>query len=68
VESGSLPGTRIDVGQDLGVDDATFGAKTRVDTDLDLYYGRIGWTWQFPVVPGVFTIGPLSIFSPRCRG
>jgi hypothetical protein len=100
VESGSIPGTRIDVGQDLDVDDAnipelrltfsiglssklrlaylqgnfdgdttlgqsiqfsgtTFGASTRVDTDLDLYYGRIGWTWQFPVVPGIFKIGPL---------
>jgi hypothetical protein len=100
VESGSIPGTRIDVGQDLDVDDAnlpeirltfstglnsklrlaylqgnfdgettlgqsiqfsgrTFGANTRVDTDLDLYYGRIGWTWQFPVVPGIFRIGPL---------
>jgi hypothetical protein len=100
VESGSLPGTRIDVGQDLRVDDAnlpevrltfatglssklrlaylqgsfdgattlgqsiqfagtTFGANTRVDTDLDLYYGRIGWTWQFAAVPGIFTIGPL---------
>ena len=100
VESGSLPGTRIDVGQDLRVDDAnipevrltfstgvhsklrlaylqgsfdgdttlsqsirfsgtTFAATTRVDTDLDLYYGRIGWTWQFAAVPGIFTIGPL---------
>lgn len=100
VESGSLPGTRIDVAQDLGVDDAhipevrltfstglnsklrlaylqssfdgettlgqsiqfagtTFGASTRVDSDLDLYYGRIGWTWQFVAVPGIFKIGPL---------
>lgn len=100
VESGSIPGTRLDFGQDLDVDDAnlpeirvtfatglnsklrlaylqgnfdgettlgqsiqfsgrTFGASTRVDTDLDLYYGRIGWTWQFPVVPGKFRIGPL---------
>jgi hypothetical protein len=100
VESGSIPGTRIDVGQDLDVHDenlpevrltfstglnsklrlaylqgrfdgettlgqslqfsgTTFGANTRVDTDLDLYYGRIGWTWQFPVVPGVFRVGPL---------
>ena len=100
VESGSIPGTRLDLRQDLDVDDAnlpeirltfatglnsklrlaylqgnfdgettlgqsiqfsgrTFGAGTRVDTDLDLYYGRIGWTWQFPVVPGKFRIGPL---------
>ena len=100
VESGSIPGTRIDVGEDLRVDDAnipevrltfstslnsklrlaylqgsfdgdttlsqsirfsgtTFGANTRVDTDLDLYYGRIGWTWQFAAVPGIFKIGPL---------
>ena len=100
VESGSIPGTRLDFGQDLDLDDAnipeirltfatglnsklrlaylqgnfdgettlgqsiqfsgtTFGASTRVDTDLDLYYGRIGWTWQFPVVPGKFRIGPL---------
>ncbi len=100
VESGSLPGTRIDLEQDLRVDDAnipegrltfstglnsklrlaylqgnfdgqttlgqsiqfagtTFGANTRVDTELDLYYGRIGWTWQFVAVPGIFKIGPL---------
>ena len=100
VESGSIRGTRIDVGQDLRVDDAnipevrltfstglhsklrlaylqgsfdgdttlaqslqfsgtTFGANTRVDTDLDLYYGRIGWTWQFAPIPGIFKIGPL---------
>jgi len=100
VESGSIPGTRIDLGQDLDVDDAsipevrltlstglnsklrlaylqgsfdgvttlgqslqfsgtTFGANTRVETELDVYYGRIGWTWQFPVVPGVFRLGPL---------
>jgi hypothetical protein len=100
VESGSIPGTRIDLGQDLRVDDAnipearltfstglnsklrlaylqgsfdgdttlgqsiqfagrTFAASTRVDTDLDLYYGRIGWTWQFVAVPGIFKIGPL---------
>ena len=100
VESGSLPGTRIDVGQDLRVDDAnlpevrltfstglnsklrltylqgnfdgattlsqsiqfagtTFGASTRVESDLDLYYGRVGWTWQFNAVPGIFKIGPL---------
>ena len=100
VESGSIPGTRIDLDQDLDVEDAslpevrltfatglnsklrlaylqgsfdgettlgqsiqfsgrTFGANTRVESELDLYYGRIGWTWQFPVVPGVFRIGPL---------
>src|SRR3954466_12462684 len=100
VESGSLEGTHIDVGQDLRVDDAnlpevrltfatglnsklrlpylqgdfggattlgqsiqfagtTFGANTRVDTELDLYYGRVGWTWQFVAIPGIFKIGPL---------
>ena len=100
IESGSIPGTRIDIGQDLDVGDenlpeirltlstglngklrlaylqgsfdgdttlgqsiqfsgTTFAANTRVESDLDLYYGRIGWTWQFPVVPGVFKIGPL---------
>ena len=99
VESGSIPGTRIDLDQDLDVGDeslpeirltfatslnsklrlaylqggfdgettlgqsiqfsgTTFAANTRVETDLDLYYGRIGWTWQFPVVPGVFKLGP----------
>jgi hypothetical protein len=100
VESGSIPGTRIDLGQDLDVGDenlpeirltfstspnsklrlaylqgrfdgdttlgqsiqfsgTAFAANTRVETDLDFYYGRAGWTWQFPVVPGVFKIGPL---------
>jgi hypothetical protein len=47
------------LGQTIEFGGTTFSANTRVDTDFDLYYGRLGWTWQFPVVPGIFKIGPM---------
>lgn len=100
VKDGSIPGTRLDFGEDLSVDGenlpelrltfstglnskirlaylqgtfegdttldrsiefagTTFTASTRVDSELELYYGRIGWAWQFVAVPGIFKIGPL---------
>ncbi len=40
-------------------DDTTFAATMRVDSELELHYARFGWIWQFPVVPGVFRIGPI---------
>jgi hypothetical protein len=100
VKSGSVPGTRIDFDNELGVENEnlpelrltfstglnskirlaylhgdfegdrtiersfqfagkTFTANSRVESEMELHYGRIGWTWQFPLVPGVFRIGPL---------
>jgi hypothetical protein len=37
----------------------TFTASSRVETDVDVHYGRLGWAYMFPVVPGIFKIGPL---------
>lgn len=100
VESDSIPGTRIDLDRDLGMDGdnlpeirlgigtglnsrfrlaythgefegartlergiefagTTFAATSRVESELELHYGRIGWAWQFIAVPGIFKIGPL---------
>lgn len=100
IKSDSVPGTRVDLKNDLGVEDenlpearltfwtgpnsrirlaylygsfsgdtilgqtiqfhgTTFSANTRVETDLDIHYGRVGWAYMFPVVPGIFKVGPL---------
>lgn len=100
VKSGSVPGSRIDLDDDLAVDredlpelrltvstglngklrlaylhgdfegertiersfqfaGTTFTANSRVDSDIELHYGRIGWAWQFIAVPGVFKVGPM---------
>lgn len=37
----------------------TFTANSRVDTEMELHYGRIGWAWQFLAFPGIFKIGPM---------
>lgn len=100
VTSDSVPGTRFDLKDDLGVDDenlpevrlifwtgpnsrirlgylygkfegdttldrtiqfdgTTFPASTRVQSEFELHYGRLGWAYMFPVVPGIFKVGPL---------
>jgi hypothetical protein len=100
VKSDSVPGTRFDLKNDLGVENenlpevrltfftgpnsrirlaylygkfegdtildqtiefngATFAANSRVESEFDVYYGRLGWAYMFPVVPGIFTVGPL---------
>jgi hypothetical protein len=37
----------------------TFTANTRVESEVEFHYGRIGWSWQFLGVPGIFKVGPL---------
>lgn len=38
----------------------TFALDARVDSDLDLEYGRVGWAWQFLATgDGAFRVGPL---------
>jgi hypothetical protein len=37
----------------------TFTASSRVESDVEVHYGRIGWTWQPLGVPGIFKVGPL---------
>lgn len=40
-------------------DDTVFAATTRVESELELHYARLGWIWQFPLVPGILRIGPM---------
>jgi hypothetical protein len=37
----------------------TFTASSRVESDIEFHYGRVGWAWQPLGVPGIFKIGPL---------
>ena len=37
----------------------TFTAATRVMTDLEIHYGRLGWLWQPLSIPGVLKFGGL---------
>jgi len=36
-----------------------YPASTRVVSELDLHYFRLGWIWQLPVIPGKLRAGPL---------
>jgi hypothetical protein len=100
VKGDSLPGTRFDLKNDLGVEDenlpevrltfwtgpnsrirlaylygkfegdtileqtiqfngTTFTANSRVESEVEVHYGRLGWAYMFPIVPGIFKVGPL---------
>jgi hypothetical protein len=56
---------RIDMESDATLDEtiqfagSTFTVGTRVESDLDGHYGRLGWAWQFLGIPGLFKVGPL---------
>jgi hypothetical protein len=41
----------------------TFTAGTRVESEFDMHYGRIGWIWTPSIVPGVFRVGPMFEFK-----
>lgn len=38
---------------------STFTANTQVESEFDMYYGRLGWIWQPIVVPGILKLGPI---------
>jgi hypothetical protein len=38
---------------------ATYPAATRVVSELDLHYARLGWIWQLPVIPDRLRVGPV---------
>src|SRR5438552_2093879 len=38
---------------------SVFPASTRVVSDLDLHYARLGWIWQLPVIPDKLRVGPV---------
>jgi hypothetical protein len=37
----------------------TFTASSRVTSDVDIHYGRIGWIWQPVAIPGLLKFGGL---------
>jgi hypothetical protein len=43
----------------LQIGGTTFTASSRVESDFEFHYGRMGWAWQFLGVPGIFKVGPL---------
>ena len=38
---------------------SVYPASTRVVSELDLHYARLGWIWQLPVVPTKLRVGPV---------
>src|SRR5262245_40571028 len=38
---------------------STFAANTRVDSDLKIHYGRLGWIWQPLAIPNLLKVGPM---------
>ena len=55
---GEFDGNRT-LDQSIEFAGTTFAAGSRVESDIAVHYGRIGWAWQFLAVPGIFKIGPL---------
>jgi hypothetical protein len=45
--------------QTIQFNGTTFAASTPVQSEFELHYGRLGWAYMFPVVPGIFRVGPL---------
>lgn len=37
----------------------TFTANSRVASDLEIHYGRLGWIWQPLAIPGLIKVGPV---------
>lgn len=47
------------LGKDIQFSGTTFSANTRVATELDVNYVRLGWAWQFLTIPTKVKFGPL---------
>jgi hypothetical protein len=45
------------IGRTITFDGTTFAANSRVATDLDIQYGRIGWIWEPLGIPRVLKFG-----------
>jgi hypothetical protein len=51
-------GDRV-VDRDIEFNGTTYLAATRVVSELDLHYARLGWIWQLPLSAGRLRVGPL---------
>ena len=47
------------LGRTIQFNGAVYPATTRVVSELDVHYARLGWIWQIPVIPGKLKLGPI---------
>jgi hypothetical protein len=47
------------IGRAVEFNGSTYPAATRVVSELDVHYARLGWIWQLPVIPGKLRVGPV---------
>ena len=47
------------IGRAIEFNGSTYPAATRVVSELDVHYVRLGWIWQLPVIPGKLRVGPV---------
>jgi hypothetical protein len=47
------------IGRTIEFNGTVYPAATRVVSELDMHYARLGWNWQLPVIPGKLRVGPL---------
>ena len=47
------------IGRTIQFNGTDYPASTRVVSELDLHYLRLGWIWQLPVIPGKLRAGPV---------
>lgn len=47
------------LGRTVTFEGDTFTANTRVVTDLEIHYARVGWLWQPLAIPGILRFGGL---------
>jgi hypothetical protein len=45
--------------QSIAFGGSTFNAGTRVHSEFDIHYGRLGWIWQPLAIPGLLKVGPM---------
>jgi hypothetical protein len=51
-------GDRV-IGRAIEFNGTTYPAMTRVVSELDLHYARLGWMWQLPVIADRLRLGPV---------
>lgn len=47
------------IGRTIQFNGTDYPAMTRVVSELDVHYLRLGWIWQPPVIPGKLKVGPV---------
>jgi len=47
------------LGRTIQFNGTDYPAMTRVVSELDVHYFRLGWIWQVPVIAGILKVGPV---------